>query len=180
MPKAVSREGESRGAVGVAEPDESLGVLEQPIELGALEKALRPIKATVVYLGTNPNMSVAFPGVVDIVKASEDGVFPEIRTPLEEGGNSSYDFRRLDERRRPIVERQYQGPKSHLVGKPCLVIDHPVHLYELFMRQSADGSKEFVVLGGPKVQAELTQFFFDRARVNKRAAREHELVTKEG
>ena len=181
MPKAVKHEGETRGGVEIAPPevDEQLAGL-QSIQIGALEKALRPIKATVVYLGTNPNMSVCLPGSVDVVAASDDGEFPEVRTPLEEGGNSSYDFRRLDSRQRPILERQFKGPQSHLRGRPCVVIDHPIHLYEIYKRQGQDGSKEFEILAGPAAQLELTAFFLDRARVNKMAAREHELVTKEG
>jgi len=177
MPVKVDREGATRRAPAVVESDEQLGALE-PIRLGALERALRPIPAIVVYLGTNPNMSVAFPGVVDVV-AAVDG-FPEIRTPLEEGGNSSYDFRRLDARMRPIVERQYKGPEAHLAGKPSLPIDHPIHLYELFIKQAPDGGQEFEVLARPKYQDELKNFFLDRAKVNKTRARATEIVTKEG
>lgn len=100
-----------------------------------MAEELRPIAATVVYLGPKANEVVSLLGRVTVGGQGERSCSPD--------GISLYDFSRELSGR--LMPTELPPRMAHLAGRPFCHVEHPEHLWRFF-RRSSGGQLEFAVI----------------------------------
>lgn len=127
---------------------------------------IRPIvKVKVVYLGSDPRMSLALSGSIleERFGTTEDGK-PRVRRSITDTGNTPYDFMATDELGE--IEEIRRMPQDHPIhevrGKVFSYCEHPDHLYDF--RRMRDPNKQlmFTLVGPDREAMQLLADYFER------------------
>lgn len=153
-------------------------VAEQEVGLSeSLQTPEKPVvDAKVVYLGSNPKMSLSLKGRL-VVETAGNG--KQIRTPTR-AGREHYDFASTGSDGE-LIEGRTMPPNHPLIevrGRPFCGCAHPDHLFE-FSQQRDPATKQplFRIVASAQNMSLIQEYVQAKLRVKKSADRTMELVT---